>query len=139
MGIRLKFRSCWSCGHVWTSLAPEELRAFIEKHGREVAKQQLEASELADDLPDCPEARAAASGVAEIDTLVLAGNQPGATRRFRELTHTTWDHAIDAVRDWQDLKRPQKLALFGWCPKQVSPATESAVTEHPMRDRWLDG
>jgi hypothetical protein len=44
-GVKLThaFLCCWSCGHVWTSLAPEELRAFIARYGREVAMQLLEA------------------------------------------------------------------------------------------------
>ena len=27
------FRACLSCGLVWSRVAPDELRAFIEKHG----------------------------------------------------------------------------------------------------------
>ena len=142
-GVKLThaFFGCWSCGHVWTSLAPEELRALIATYGREVARQRLEApgSGREDGLPDCTEARAAVEGVAEIDALVLAGRQREATRRYRELTRTSWDRALDAVRGWEDLKRAQKLALFGWRPKAKSQSDESPMRDHPMRDRWLDG
>ena len=34
-------RACLSCGHVWTSLKPEELRTFIEKHGTAETKLKL--------------------------------------------------------------------------------------------------
>jgi len=141
--VRLKaaFNACTSCGHIWASVAPEELRKAIDRHGRELAKQHLECSVSGPyrDVPDVPEARKAADGVAEIDTLMLAGNQLDATRRLRQLTSCTWDDAIEAVRGWVDLERVRKLALFGWRPKRKEFATEGGVYDHPMRDRLLDG
>ena len=35
------FRACLACGLVWTHLRPEDLRAFIDKHGNAVAKLDL--------------------------------------------------------------------------------------------------
>ena len=35
------FRACLACGLVWTHLQPEDLRAFIEKHGKDEAKLKL--------------------------------------------------------------------------------------------------
>lgn len=138
VGVNLQygFSACSSCGHLWTSLAPDELRVFIQTFGTKLARQHLQTLEAgpSHDLPDTPEAREAGTRVAEIDALVLQGKQPEATRRYRELMPTTWDKAIDAVRDWQDLERPQKLARFGWQPKEGS-----EPTDHPMSDRLLDG
>ena len=135
------FLCCWSCGHVWGSLAPEELRVFIEDHGREVAKQHRDASEFGSDhgLPDRPEARRAAQGVSEIDALVLSGRKREARRRYRQLTGSTWYQALMAFRGWHDLERARKLALFGWSPKDESQAGKSATLGHPLKDRLLDG
>ena len=35
------FRACLTCGHVWSHVSPDELRAFIEKHGTDEAKSHL--------------------------------------------------------------------------------------------------
>ncbi|APW61759.1 hypothetical protein [Paludisphaera borealis] len=35
------FRACLACGHVWTYLRPEDLRAFIEKHGDAETRRKL--------------------------------------------------------------------------------------------------
>ena len=35
------FRACLACGLVWTHLQPEDLRAFIDKHGNAEAKLKL--------------------------------------------------------------------------------------------------
>jgi hypothetical protein len=35
------FRACLACGLVWTHLQPEDLRAFIDKHGKAEAKLKL--------------------------------------------------------------------------------------------------
>jgi hypothetical protein len=35
------FRACLACGLVWTRLQPEDLRAFIDKHGKAEAKLKL--------------------------------------------------------------------------------------------------
>ena len=119
VGLRHGFLACSSCGHVWTSLVPEELRSFFLTDGTELARQHLQTLEGGPhhDLPDTPEAEAAGDRVAEIDALVLRGRQPEATRRYREMMTTTWDEAIDALRRWQDLVRPQKLAHMGWRTK----------------------
>lgn len=38
-----EFRACLACGHVWTYLRPEDLRAFIEKHGDAETRRTLSA------------------------------------------------------------------------------------------------
>ena len=91
------------------------------------------------DLPDFPEARQAAEKVAEIDALVASGRDVDARRRYRDLTGTTWDHALASINGWRALDRPKKLAVFGWCPKDRGPGDERETPVHPMRDRWLDG
>lgn len=73
--VRVAFHACSSCGALWASVAPDELRNTIETHGRELVKQHL-ASGISGPyhgLPDIAEARQAADGVAEIDGLMLAG------------------------------------------------------------------
>ena len=35
------FRACFACGHVWTTLQPEDLRTFLNKHGTPETKLQL--------------------------------------------------------------------------------------------------
>jgi hypothetical protein len=112
---------CSSCGLTWTSLEADKVRELVEAYG--------------DDLAVSPAACAALSGVAEIDALA----QAEATRRYRELTHATWDEAINAVRDWHLLNRAEKLARFGWHPKKAPQAHQSNPLDHPMRDHWLDG
>jgi hypothetical protein len=141
VALRHGFLSCLSCGHVWTRLAPDELRHFIRTHGDELVKQCLDFLERGPDrdLPDVPEARLAGLGVAEIDALMLAGQLPAATRRLRELTGRTWDQVVDSMRHWRDLKRPQKLEMLGWVSKRAFNDEESKMVEHPMRDPWLDG
>ncbi len=137
------FLSCWSCGHLWASLAAEELRIFIEERGREVARQHRDASEFGPDhgLPDRPEARRAAQAVSEIDALVLSGRRGEARRQYRQLTRSTWFQAFLALRGWQDLARARKLALFGWSPKDETPTGKGKLTTlgHPLADRSLDG
>ena len=77
--------------------------------------------------------------VAEIDALVLEGKLPQATRRCRELLAITWDQAIDAIRIWHNLTRPQKLARCGWQSKEILQAEDPGWRDHPLRDRLLDG
>jgi hypothetical protein len=133
--------SCLSCGHVWTRLAPDELRLYIRTHGDELVKQCLDFLEHGPDrdLPDVPEARLAGLGVAEIDALMLAGQLPAATRRLRELTGRTWDEAVNSLRNWRALKRARKLELLGWVSKRPFEEAVFKAAEHPMRDPWLDG
>jgi hypothetical protein len=132
--------SCLSCGHVWTRLAPDQLRQFIRTNGDELVKQCLDSLEHGPDhgLPDVPEARLAGLGVAEIDALVLAGQLPAATRRLRELTGRTWDEVVNAMRVWRGLKRPEKLEMLGWVSKERLKENELKTAEHPMSDPWLD-
>ncbi len=132
---------CLACGLVWTHAKPEEVRATIEKHGNALAKELLEVMEWGPyfDVPDLPEARNAADGVVEIDSLIMDGRQPAATRRYRELTHCTWDQAASVIRRWLDLARREKLALFGWRPKESESTGDPVTRDHPMRDRLLDG
>jgi hypothetical protein len=134
------FLSCWSCGHVWTSVDPAKLRAYIAANGNELIKEQLEpfAHDPFYGLPDIPEAHQAASGVAEIDNLVLEGKLVKAIRRYRELTHTNWGPAGDVIRAWHQLKRSRKLALFGWHEKEEA-IDDKTTAQDPMRDRWIDG
>src|SRR5258708_1529932 len=42
-GVRLQDTACLSCGFIWSSTAPEELQAFIERHGTVEAKARLAA------------------------------------------------------------------------------------------------
>jgi hypothetical protein len=139
--LRSGLLTCTSCGHVWTRLAPDELRHFIRTHGDELVKQCLESAERGPDrdLPDVHEARLAGLGVAEIDALVLTGHVPAATRRLRELTGRTWDEVVSAMRNWRALKRSQKLELLGWIAKRRFKDDELQTAEDPMRDPWLDG
>lgn len=133
--------SCASCGFVWASLDPEQLRACIAKHGTETLKQRLEEIESGRyrGLPDVPEARVAADKVAEIDALILAGKSHAAIRRFRELAGVIWDEAIAIVPGWEDLERGRKLALFGWSPEEKPKKDDPGLSDHPLRDRLLDG
>jgi hypothetical protein len=133
--------ACLSCGHVGTlSVDPNRLRAFIVKHGNELARQQLECFEAGPyhGLPESAEAHAAADRVVEIDFLVAIGRGSEATRRYRGLMHTTWDRAIDALRGWSGLTREEKLTRVGWCPKEATASKEAESGGHPLRDRWLD-
>ncbi len=140
VSLTRNFLCCWSCGHVWTSVDPAKLRACIETNGNELIKEQLEpfARDPFYGLPDFPEARQAANGVAEIDNLVLEGRIVEAIRRYRELTHTKWGPAGDVIRAWHNLKRLRKLALFGWHEKEEA-IDKKTLAVDPMRDRWIDG
>jgi hypothetical protein len=122
-------------------LPPEKLRTYVHDRGGMLAWDHLQSLELgpAHDLPDCPEARQAGERVAEIDGLVLNGRQPEATRRYRELLGVKWDRAIDDVRGWREHSRAEKLAKFGWAPKQSLSANGSQAVVHPMHDPILDG
>jgi hypothetical protein len=139
--LRIAFQGCTSCGHVGASVVPEELRSAIERHGNELVKQNLVLSEFGryHDLPDIPEARQAADGVAEIDGCLLAGNALEALRRFRQLTGQSWDDVHLVMSKWADLKRPRKLALLGWRPKHEIDDDKVAIRDHPMHDHVLDG
>jgi hypothetical protein len=140
VSVPCNFLSCWSCGHIWASVEPVKLRACIVTNGDELIREQLEpfANDPFYGLPDFPEAHKAAEGVAEIDSLVLAGKIVEAIRRYRELTHTPWAPAGDDIRAWHNLKRARKLALFGWHEKEEA-IDKKTLAEDPMRDRWLDG
>ena len=108
-----ELRSCFSCGHVWTDLAPWKIRALLEEGSGELGKQYLATLEFGvyHDLPDLPEAHEAARRVAEMDVLVLSGSEVQARRRFREWTQSRWDETFDAVTSWYTLKRSRKLAV----------------------------
>jgi hypothetical protein len=140
--LRLKdgFRCCWSCGHIWSSVDSEKLRACLLENGSELVKEKLQpfASDPFYGLPDCPEAYEAGKSVAEIDALVFEGKLIEAIRRYRELTHTKWGQAGDDVRAWHNFKRSKKLAMFGWRSKEAI-SDDDSVLDHPMRDPWLDG
>jgi hypothetical protein len=143
LGVSLSshFRICLSCGLVWATLELEQVLAFIGANGTELGKQYIEMIRDGPNrgLPDLPEARAAAERVAEIDGLVISGKRREATRRYRELTGTTWDQAILAIRGWRNHERAKKLAFFGWCLKEKTPAVERETPAHPMHDVLLDG
>lgn len=141
LDVPAQFRWCSSCGLIWTRLAPDTLRTYVRDRGGSLAWEHLQAVELgpAHDLPDCPEARRAAEGVAEIDSLVLSGRQPEATRRYREILRVTWDRAINDVRNWRERPRAERLGLFGWRPKGGATDGDPKATGHPMHDPVLDG
>ncbi|MGP0066795.1 MAG: hypothetical protein ACLQGP_24790 [Isosphaeraceae bacterium] len=104
-------------------LSPQTLHAYIAQSGPELGRQRLKSAMFGPDhdLPDFPEARKAGKGVAEIDDLMLFGKPGEAARRYRELTGTIWDQVHEIVHRWFDLTREEKLALFGWCPKDKLP------------------
>jgi hypothetical protein len=140
--LRVGFRACMSCGHVSASVAPDELRCAIEHHGAELIKQLLISYEIGryHDVPDLPEARQAADGVAEVDASVLAGRVLEAKRRYRQLAGKTWDEVNATIPHWADLKRRRKLALFGWRREgKLDDEDEFQQSGHPMHDRLLDG
>jgi hypothetical protein len=125
-GVNLShaFQACVSCGHSWTTLDPTKLHAFLEEYGAELAQQELEEFDGGRyrDLPDTDLAREVADHVAEIDALVRHGY--GAIRRYRELKSVTWDQAIKEAGGWANLKREEKLALFGWVAKKEKLAVD---------------
>src|SRR4051812_35263728 len=134
--------ACLSCGYVATlSVDPDLLRDFIANHGNELARQQLECFEAGPyhGLPKSAEAYDAADRLLEIDVLVAMGRHSEATRCYRELMHTTWDQAINALRGWAGLTREEKLARVGWRPKEATPSKVTDSGGHPLRDPWLDG
>jgi hypothetical protein len=143
IGVALpaEYLACASCGLVWTSTVPAEIRSFIEKYGTEVGRQHFKSLELGPDhgVPDVPEARQAAERASEIDALVLVGQRGPATRWYRQWTGGTWHDAQEALRSWHRLKRAQKLALLGWAPKEPKKAEKTQQARHPMRDELLDG
>ncbi len=141
-GVRLadgSFRCCSVCGHLWSRVDPDALRAYVKKHGDELIKQFLDLDEPGEGSgpPRTPEVAEASRKVREIDGLVRSGRQGEAARRFRELTATTWDRAIDATRNWRELTLLKKLDLCGWRPKGAE--GDGGLLDHPMRDPLLDG
>jgi hypothetical protein len=111
--------ACVSCGLVWTALEPSALRDHIERHGREILRQELEEIEHGPyrGLPDTDLAREVADRIAELDALARSG-KIGLVGRYRELRGVTWDQAHKDVGGWADLTRGEKLALLGWTPKK---------------------
>ena len=140
-GVPLIWHACLSCGHLWAGVAPGALRNFVDVRGTEMLKQHVEQLDkgLAHDLPDFLKSRQAADQAAEIDGLILAGKPKEATRRYRELTGATWDQTLEIMRTWQNFKRDEKLALFGWHTEGKVPAFMTNDDDNPMADRWLDG
>jgi hypothetical protein len=135
------FQYCLECGHLASRLAPEAVRTFLREYGTPLATEHLDAliAGPEHDVPDVPEARAAARGVAEINALIVDNRQPEATRRYRDLTGTTWDQAIDAIRHWRERTRPERLAMLGWMPVDKTPPEPSDAGQHPLHDPELDG
>ena len=142
-GVKLPagIRYCLSCGHLWSRVDPVKVLELLRGCGTELARQHYEALLQGPyhGLPEVPEAREAADSVAEIDKLIIHLKSPEATRRYRELTRTTWDQALAVVASWPNLERSQKLAPFGWAPQEKAKVDVTEKTGHPMRDRWLDG
>jgi hypothetical protein len=56
----------------------------------------------------------------------------------RQLTHSTRGRALDAVRDRGDQERTRTRGLVGRSSKEIQ-SRDSAILDHPMRDRLLDG
>jgi hypothetical protein len=141
VGVQVGFIACSACGHVWSRVAPGELRVSIDLHGRELAKQYLKATNAGPyhDLPDDPEAKRAGDAVALFDFLILTGTGVDAKRRYHELTGRTWDQTHKDIDGWADMTRARKLALFGWRSKDEILAEKAELRDHPMRDRDLDG
>jgi hypothetical protein len=141
VGVQVRFFACAACGHVWSSIAPGELRASIDTHGSALARQYLRATNGPPnhDLPDVPEARRAGDAVAVIDFLILFGRDVEARRKFHEMSGSTWDDTHAHIAGWSDMTRTRKLALFGWRSKDEVLNGLAQDRDHPMRDRDLDG
>jgi hypothetical protein len=108
--------ACMSCGLVWSEVSPTSLLIFIEKNGREVARQVI------DEIPPAfkdPEFEVVLAAIREIDGLILSNQAPAATRRLRETAPIIWDQAIEAIRHWADMPHEAKYALYGWETKSL--------------------
>lgn len=116
---------CVSCGHLWSSVDPQDLRKYIQAHGSELLKQRLDESDHGPyrGLPETDLAREIADKISEIDALVQS-SLPGFVGKYRELRGVTWDQAIKETRHWRDLTREEKLALFGWESKKKGPVDD---------------
>jgi hypothetical protein len=90
-------------------------------------------------LPDLPNAREVGNLIAAIDALLVLGKQGEATRLDRERSGSIWDQAIEKIKDWQTLRRPGQLLLFGWDVEETPKSTAPRDEDHPLRDPWLDG
>ena len=92
-GVRLTmgFGACLSCGHVWGSIAPDDLRLFIHKCGNELARQNLDRLDhgALQGLPDTEPAREVASKLMVLDRLALIGNPTEVSQEFREMMGVT--------------------------------------------------
>jgi hypothetical protein len=121
------YHACVSCGHLWSAVDAGALRRFIQVHGNELAKQQLDEFVHGPyrGLPDLAFARDIGDRVAEVDASMLSG-KPGAVGRYRDLKGVTWDQALKDMKNWRDLRREEKLALFGWEPKKKEPVDDLA-------------
>ena len=116
---RDRFRACLSCGHLWASLNIDELRLHIEQHGVELVKQVIAEMDHGPcrDLPDTAWGRMVGANISELDALVFAGRS-GLVGRYREMRGVIWDQAIEETKGWYRKSREEKLALFGWVPKE---------------------
>ena len=114
--IRMGFGACLDCGHLWGEVDPAALRSFIEKHGTELARQNLDRLDgrWPAGLPDNSAAREVAGRVAALDHLILSGLPTAVANRYREYTGATWPEAIAATRNWKKLPLTEKLARLGW-------------------------
>ncbi len=114
-----EFRACVSCGLVWSSLDPDRLRAFVLEYGEEVAKQEIDEFDRGPmrDLPDTALTRSIAAKVAELDALAR-DRRVGVVGRYRDMKGVAWDVALAEAGQWRRLARAEKLALFGWIPKE---------------------
>src|SRR5947208_3854466 len=68
-GVPLTWNACLSCGFTWTSVSPQELRAFIATRGSELLRQHVSRLDHGwrYGLPDFLKCRFAAEKAAEID------------------------------------------------------------------------
>jgi len=123
-----KARACVLCGHVWSSVDPASLRAFIHDFADEIGRQHLDEITCGPyrDLPDTDFARAVAEKVWRLDILVRSGRHGRAVREYRDMKAVTWDQAHKDLAGWATLSRAEKLALFGWVPKKKGPIDELA-------------
>jgi hypothetical protein len=135
------FHCCLCCGHVWSRLSTDALEALLGGRATKLGRQYLQIVRKGPyhDVPDDSAAHEAADATAEIDQLLVLGKDAAATRRYRDRSGRTWDEAIEAVRRWRSLGRPEKLKLFGWPPEEKQPVKDPGVRTHPMSDPWLDG
>lgn len=133
--------ACYSCGLIWTTVRPIELRAVLERKTDRSGRRLLRKLERGPchDLPEIPEAELAGLRVAAIEIRMRSRNQTDAAILVGEFLDVDAKTARTVIRYWDDRTRAQKLALFGWQQSGRARLPASRAIDHPMRDDELDG